>query len=106
VSVKQKESNQNLDHKLKPENTKPKKKREFHTHQIRNEQFVAVFTLPETVEETQIVCSACGGGLLQNTYQQSAFLRKRREQSAADRCDCLGEEDEAVVPLNVPCHVL
>jgi HSP20 family molecular chaperone IbpA len=103
VSVKQKESNQYLDHKLKPKKTKarisysPDQKREF----------VAVFTLPETVEETQSVCSACGGGLLQNTLPTKSVSaqEKRTKRSRPDRCDCLGEEDEAV-PLNVPCHVL
>jgi hypothetical protein len=58
VSVKQKESNQNLDHKLKPKNTKPKQKARISYSPDQKRESVAVFTLPETVEETQIVCSA------------------------------------------------
>jgi hypothetical protein len=106
VSVKQKESNQNLGHKLKPKNTKPKKKREFHTHQIRNENLLLFSLSRKPLKKHKSYALPVAVVCCKTLTNKRAFLRKRREQSAADRCDCLGEEDEAVVPLNVPCHVL
>jgi hypothetical protein len=86
VSVNQKESNQNLDHKLKPKHKKPKQKARISYSPDQKRESVAVFTLPETVEQTQIVCSACAVACCKTLTNKERFCAReenKAQQTAA-----------------------
>jgi len=70
MSIKLKESNPNLDHKLKTKTPKSKQKFEFHTHQITNENLLLSLLSWQLLKKHKLYVLLCNG-LLQNTYQHN-----------------------------------